>query len=156
VSEKILKRGQGKSERPRTRRHELISATMLLEDNSRTSPQNARPQYVIAATLCAHAAVECVLSEWALLNDPSTCARILEENWPFMRTAEELLPKVTTTLPRDLLVLTNVRNALCLPSASHDEVVDHWLANNGAQRAVAVALFLESQFFPDGVPAVSK
>lgn len=147
--------------RPQTRwthgdiRRELLFTTSLLEGQARTAPTSSRIAYVVAATLCAYAAAECVLNEWLRLRDADTYVRITRERWPLLRVLEELLPKVAGSLPPHVMVMINVKSFLCdpEPERARTKQVDNWLAGDGAQRALAVALTLESLFFPGDAAA---
>lgn len=143
---------------PGFRRRSLIATTLLLEEQASIAPEALRTSYVIATTLCAQAAAECVLNEWAQRRDPETYRRIAPENWPFVRLVEEVLPKIAGDLPPNIIVMTNVKNALCNPEPdqARSERVDGWLTGDGAQLALAVVLSLDSQFFPNGAPAAAK
>jgi hypothetical protein len=103
----------------------------------------------VATILCAHAASEAFLNEWAETHAPSIYEEVAGRPSSLLRAAEELLPKIGGSLSADLIELTNVRNALCnpQPALTQAEVNGNWYP--GAQRAAAVAKALHSQCFPE-------
>ncbi|MGB9331342.1 MAG: hypothetical protein WCB10_11275 [Steroidobacteraceae bacterium] len=58
-------------------------------------------------------------------------------------------------MPADLRELSTHKNALSHPRPDHGRsgAVGAWLVGDGAQRALAVVLDLEAQFFPNGEAA---
>ncbi len=74
-----------------------------------------------------------------------------------MRASEELLPCIEAELPASLVYLANVKNWLCSPGTESycTEDFGNWLTPEGAQRALGVILWLDSQFFPRGKPALA-
>ena len=140
-----------------SQRRGLITTTALLEEHTRTAPKSLEASYASATIICAHVAAECVLNEWAARRDPATHLRIASEAWPLVRAVEELLPRIGGSLPANIVYMVNVRNWLCSPGPEYYRVqhVANWLTAEGAQRALAVVLSLESQFFPVGEPATA-
>ena len=137
-------------------RGSLIATTMLLEEHARTSEPGLRPWYTIATTLCAHAAAERVLHEWAQQCDPDTYSTVVGEQWGFVRMAETLLPQIAGDMPADLTALSSMRSALCHPQPDDTDTSAQaalWVAADGARRALGVVAALESEFFPDGEAA---
>jgi hypothetical protein len=137
-------------------RGSLIATAMLLEEHARTAEPGLRPWYTIATTLCAHAAAERVLHEWAEQCDPGTYSTVVSEQWGFVRIAEALLPQIEGDMPVDLLALSSMKSALCHPQPDHTHTSAQtalWVAADGARRALGVVAALESEFFPDGEAA---
>jgi hypothetical protein len=141
-----------------SQRRGLISTTTLLEEHTRTATQPLQSSYASATIICAHVAAECVLNEWAASRDLATHLRMTREAWPLVRAVEELLPRIDGSLPANIVYMANVRNWLCCPGPEYyrTEHVATWLTPEGAQRALAVVLSLESQFFPSGEPAFAS
>ena len=81
-------------------RGSLIATTRLLAQAALIAEQEDRRHYfTIATIICAQAAAECILNEWAHDVDPATYSQFVQEQWGFVRIAEELLPKIAGTLP---------------------------------------------------------
>jgi hypothetical protein len=141
-----------------SQRRGLISTTTLLEEHTRAASQSLEPSYASATIICAHVAAECILNEWAARREPAVHLRMASEGWPLVRAIEELLPRIDGSLPANTVYMANVRNWLCSPGPEYYRIdlVATWLTVEGAQRALAVVLSLESQFFPGGQPAVAS
>ena len=137
-------------------RGSLIATAMLLEEHARTAEPGLRPWYTIATTLCAHAAAERVLHEWAEQCAPDTYSSVVSEQWGFVRIARALLPRIEGDMPVDLIALSSMKSAHCHPQPDHTRnsaQAAMWVASDGAQRALGVVAALESEFFPDGEAA---
>jgi hypothetical protein len=131
-------------------RQSLLGAVERLEQAAvHATSDEERNCYTIATILCAHAASEAFLNEWAKTHAPSIYEEVARRPSSLVRVAEELLPKMGGSLSADLIELTNVRNALCnpQPALTQAEVNGNWYP--GAQRAAAVAKALHSQCFPE-------
>jgi len=141
-----------------SQRRGLISTTTLLEKHTRLAPQSLQASYASATIICAHVAAECVLNEWAVHRDPATHQRSAREAWPLVGAVEELLPRIDGSLPAEIVFVANVRNWLCSPGPEYyrAEHLANWLSAEGARRALAVVVSLDSQFFPSGEPAVAR
>jgi hypothetical protein len=140
-------------------RGSLIATTRLLAQAALIAEQEDRRHYfTIATIICAQTAAECILNEWAHDVDPATYSQFVQEQWGFVRIAEELLPKIAGTLPPNTLVLINMKNALSHPQPEHSRSVQvgTWVTGDGAQRALAVVESLDAQFFPNGTPAAVR
>jgi hypothetical protein len=140
-------------------RGSLLATVRMLAEQARTAErEDVRHFSTIAATVCAQAAAEGILNEWAHDVDPTTYKRLIAERWPFVRIVEELLPKIGATLPPNIVVLSSMKNALSHPEPDNQRSgqVGEWVAGDGAQRALAVVESLDSHFFPNGRPAQAK
>lgn len=141
-----------------TQRRGLIATTLLLEEHARDAAEPQLSSYTTAVILCAHAAAECILSEWAQQREPEIGLRMTREGWPLVRALEELLPRIDAALPANIVLMANVRNWLCAPGPEYYRAAHlaDWLTREGARRALAVVLSLESQFFPGGEAAIPR
>jgi hypothetical protein len=131
-------------------RESLLDAVEKLEQAAvHATSDEERNCYTIATILCAHAASEAFLNEWAKTHAPSTYEKIAGTPFSLLRTAEELIPKIGGSLSADLIELANVKNALCdpPPALTQAKVNGDWYP--GAQRAAAVAKALHFQCFPE-------
>lgn len=131
-------------------RDKLVATTRLLEEHARTCPnESQRHFYAVATTVCAQAAVEAILNEWAEGHDASTYkAAVKIRN--VVERAELLLAMINGHMPADLAALSTAKNALCHaePDNMRSGKVGAWVTTDGAQRALAVVLDLQEQFFP--------
>jgi hypothetical protein len=135
------------------RRESLLASLEKLEQAALgATNDDDRECYTIATILCAHAASEAFLSEWAKTHAPSTYEEIAGRQSSLLRAAEEVLPKIGAPLSADLIELANVRNALCNPSPADGQTPLDGGWHPSAQRAAAVAKALHSQCFPAPSP----
>jgi hypothetical protein len=130
-------------------RGSLTETTKLLERHAREAGEQ-QGWYAIATTIVAQAACEAILNEWALRH----CARgeyleIVRQG--LVQRAEGLIERINGKMPADLGELNAHKNALChaQPELTRSGKVGQWTLGDGAQRALAVVLALEEQFFPN-------
>jgi hypothetical protein len=134
-------------------RGSLVATTKLLERQARTCQnEGERHWYSIATTVCAHAAVEAILNEWAEPRmDAATYKAVCRE--PVVDRAARLLLMLNgSTPPADLSDLSYFKNALCHAQPEHPRSGEsgNWVTTDGAQRSLAVVVALQEQFFPSG------
>jgi len=129
-------------------RESLLGAMQKLEQASADATNDDdRNCFTIATILCAYAASEAFLHEWAKAHAPSTYEEIAGRQAGLLRAAEEVLPRIGVTLSADLIELANVKNALCNPRPApvQPRLDGNW--HPSAQRAAAVAKTLYAQCF---------
>lgn len=131
-------------------RESLLGAVGTLEQAAlHAITDEERNYYTIATILCAHAACEAFLNEWAHSHGPSTHEEVAARQSGLLRTAEELLPKIGGSLSADLIELANVKNAICNPDPALTQAIINGNWYSGAQRAAAVAKTLHCECFPE-------
>jgi hypothetical protein len=137
-------------------RDALIQSTKMMAEQARAQQSvEKRSLYAIAATLCAHAAAEGILNEWLLRSDRTLYRQLVVRNKTgLVPLAKQLLAMIGGKVPIDLSDLSTHKSALTHPRPEHERtrVVGAWLVGDGAQRALAVVLDLEQQFFSGGQP----
>lgn len=132
-------------------RGSLVGTTRLLEEQARNCPnEGARHWYSIATTVCAHAAVEAILNEWAHRHGEATYTAALKQRDTVKRAAMLLVMIPEGHTPVDLADLSYFKNALCHaePDNQRSGEVGNWTTGDGAQRSLAVVMDLQEQLFP--------
>lgn len=135
-------------------RGSLIATTWMLAQRwGATTDEAERSFYAIAATVCAHAAADAILNEWAEQRRPDLYRR--HARGSLTERADVLLPLIGGTVPPDLAPMSEAKNSLghAMPDHERSLRIGAWVAGEGAKRSLSVVESLESQFFPRGQPA---
>jgi hypothetical protein len=102
--------------------------------------------YTVATILCAHAAGEALLNEWAKTQAPALYEEIDGRNFSLLGAAEKVLPHVGAGLSEGLIELVNMKNALCYPQPVPTPIGHSF--RDSACRAAAAVRALHTACFP--------
>jgi hypothetical protein len=134
-------------------RGSLIATTRMLGNLAQSSASDGeRSYFAIAATICAQAAAEAILNEWAEQNNPPLYLKYKDQG--LVVRARQYLQATNGTEPPDLVSLSEAKNALshAEPDNARSVKIGNWVAGNGAARSVTVVDSLEAHFFPVAPP----